>query len=172
MSLEKLSIMGSSGSQVEVKRNAMLIHRLDKTEGFGWTTVTADIAAGETAVLVTNLSTTKHLHIVKAFAFSDVHSALLLNLPTFATFTGTAVVGIPLNRAAISIAPATAWADETGNGSENTFARVSTNELSTGQHGVTIELGDIVKLGYRDSFSIDIVANSTAFYTAVIGYYH
>ncbi len=171
MNLDKLSIIGSSGSQVEVERDALQIYTPDETEGFSWTTATADIVAGETAILVTNLSTTKVLRITQAYIFSDVHSAILLNLPTFATFTGTAVVGIPLNRSSISIAPATAYADETGNGSENTFARISTNELTTGQHGVSVDLKGMVALGYRDSFSMDIVAESAEFYSMVMGYY-
>ena len=172
MSLDELRIMGSSGSQLEVQRNALLIHTPDEAEAFSWTSATADIDLTDTAILVTNLSTTKHLHIVQAYIYVNATTAILLNLPSFATFTGTAVVGIPLNRSSISVAPATAWSDETGNSNENTFARVTTNELTTGQHAVLINLEGMVKLGYRDSFSMDIVAEPTSFYSMVMGYYH
>jgi len=172
MSLDELRVMGASGSQVEVERNSLLTYNPDEAEAFAWTSATANLAAGGTAILVTNVSTSKHLHIQRAYIYSDVHSAVLLTLPAYATFTGTAITGIPLNRSAISIAPAIAWGNETGNASDGVFARTSTTELDTGQYGEWIELNGIVKLGYRDSFAMDIVADSGAFYSMVLGYFH
>lgn len=178
MHTNELALMGPSSSQIDVVKNtedspnAVLVNRTVEPEAFSWTTVTANIDLTDTAILITNLSTAKHLHIVRAYIWVDVHTAVDLNLPDYGTFTGTAVTGIPLNRRSISIAPALAYADETGNGNENTFARISTNELATGQQGQFIELDGKVKLGYRDSFSMDIVAESGAFYSMVIGYYH
>ena len=173
MSLDELRIVGSGNTlNVVGDHDALLTFKPDEPEGFAWTSATANIDAGDTALLVTNLSTSKHLHIVSAYIFSDVHTQILFTTPSFATFTGTAVVGVPLNRGAISVAPATAFADETINGSGNVFARTSTNELTTGQFGQTLELGGKLKLGFRDSIGIDIVAESTAFYAMILGYYH
>lgn len=171
MSIDKLRIMGSSGSQLEIRDNSLLTYEPDEVQAFSWTSATAVIAAGETALFLTNRSSSKKLHIVRAFVYSDVHSQILFTTPQYGTFTGTVVVGAPLNRGAISIAPATAYADETGNDSGNVFARISTTELDTGQYGEWLELDGKLILGYRDSIGIDIVANSAAFYAMILGYY-
>ncbi len=173
MGLEEIPLIGASGSQAEVdKREALLTFNVDEKQYFGWTSVTADIDAGDTAILITNDSDSKHLHIVRAYIYTDVHTQVLFNLPSFGTFTGTAIAGIPLNRAAISVAPATAWGDETGNDSSNVLARLSTNELTTGQFALWAEFDGKVKLGFHDSFSIDIVAEPAAYYSFVLGYFH
>ncbi len=173
MPASTIAIAGLSGSQVDVIDNSLITFNPDEQAAFGWTTATADLGTGgDTALLITNVSSSKHLHIARAFIWVDVHTQILFTTPAFATFTGTAVTGIPLNRAGISIAPATAFADETGNGSDNVFARTSSNELTTGQQGQWIELDGKLTLGYRDSFGIDVVADSAAFYTFVLGYFH
>ena len=171
MSLNTITLSGSSGSQVDVRNNALLTYIPDEVQGFSWTSATADIDAGDTALLVTNLSTSQNLHIARAYVYSDVHTQVLFTLPIFGIFTGTAVTGIPLNQSAKSVAPVTAWADETGNASGNVFARISTTELDTGQYGEWLELDGKVILGYRDSIGIDIVAESGAFYSCIIGYF-
>ena len=169
---DEIHLQGRSGSQLDVQRDAMLVQSADKREPFSWTSVTADIAGGETALLITNLSDSKHLHIVRAYCFSDVETAILFTLPAFGAFAGTAVVGQALNRTGITIAPATAYADETVNASDGVFARIYTNEATGSQKGIWIELDGLVKLGVRDSFGIDIVVDSGAFYTFVLGYFH
>ncbi len=171
MPASEIAIAGLSGNQVDVVSNSLLTFEPDESQVFAWTSATADIDAGDTALLITNLSSSKTLHIVRAYVWSDVHTQVLFTLPTFATFTGTAVVGVPLNRQKISIAPATAWADETVNGSENVFVRTSSNELTTGQQGQWVDLDGKVQLGFRDSMGIDIVAESAAFNTFVLGVY-
>jgi len=171
MAAEDYRIMGLSGSQVDVIGNSLVTYEPDITEAFAWTTATANIAGGACALLVTNRSSSKDLYIARAYIFSDKAGAVLFTLPTYGAFTGTAVTGIPLNRSAISIAPATAYANETVNTSENVFARISTTELDTGQYGEWLELDGKVQLGYRDSIGIDIVVDSGAFYSMIIGYY-
>lgn len=172
MPASEIAIAGLNGPQVDVVNNSLLTFEPDETEVFGWTTVSTDPGTGgETALLITNISTSKTLHIVRAYIWSDAHTQVLFTLPSFATFAGTAVVGIPLNRQKISIAPATAFADETANTSNNVFARTSSNELTTGQQGQWIDLDGKVQLGFRDSFGIDVVANIANFNTFVLGFY-
>lgn len=172
MPASEIAIAGLSGSQVDVIGHSLITFNPDEQEAFGWTSATEDLGTGgDTALLITNVSTSKTLHIVRAYIWTDVHTAVLFTLPTFATFTGTAVVGVPLNRQKISVAPATAWAKETGNASNNVFARISSNELTTGQQGQWIDLKGKVQLGFRASLGIDVVENSAAFYSFVLGYY-
>ena len=175
MPASEIAIAGLSGNQVDVIQkatNTLVTYNPDEENAFGWTTVTADIAGGETALFITNVSSAQHLHIKRLYIFSDKHTQILLTLPPFAAFTGTAVVGVPLNRAGARVAPATAYADETGNDSSNVFARISTNELDTGQFGEWVELDGQVILGHRDSIGIDIVVDGAAFYAFVLGYFH
>ncbi len=168
----EITLAGYSGSQADIYENALVIQDQDEGEAFSWTTVTADITVNETMLLVTNNSSTKHLHIVRAFVFVDVTTAIEFFMPVYGTFTGTAVAGIPLNRAGINVAPALAYADETGNTQSNVFLRIATNELATGQHGQWVEFGHNLALGYHDSLAVNVVAESVAFYTAFIGYFH
>ncbi len=167
----EITLAGYSGSQVDLYENALLTQDQDEREPFSWTTVTADIDLTDNGLIVTNNSTSKHLHIIRAFVFIDVTTAIEFYMPVFATWTGTAVTGIPLNRAGINIAPATALSDANV-AQANVILRIATNELTTGQHGQWVEFGDNLALGYHDSLAFDIVAESTAFYSAFIGYFH
>lgn len=143
-------------------------------EAYSWTAVTADVNAGDTALLVANTSATRRLVITDIWAFSDVPTQLKIHVPAEATLAGTAVVGVPLNRTNTAAAPATAKADETGNtfAAANTILTLKTNELTTDQFGVHADLKGAVVLGENDSIAVDLIAETAAFECTIWGYYY
>jgi len=167
------TIIGRTSQTMDVRSDgAVSTHKVEEDEAFGWTSVTANIDANDTAILVTNDSTTKHLHIVSMYAYADAPTAVDFFTPAYATITGTAITGIALNRSAVTIAPATALGDTTGDTLANIFATLYTNETTTDQHGVWLQLDGLLVLGYHDSAAIAIVAEPAVTNAAIIGYYH
>ena len=167
------TLIGRTGKIMEVNTNgAAVTCAIEEPETFGWTSVSKDIDANDTAILLTNDSSSKHLHIVRAYAYTNVPSAIDFFLPAFAAFTGTAITGIALNRTGVTVAPVTALGDTTGDTLANIFATLYTNELTTDQFGIWLELGGDLVLGYHDSFGIAMVAEPTLTNSAIIGYFH
>ncbi len=171
------TILGRTGNIMDVRLDgAAAIHKPEEVEAFGWTTLTltggTDLAANETALLVTNDSTTKHLHITQMYIYSDVPSAFDFHCPVYGTFTGTAVTGVALNRSSTTIAPATAYADETGSALANIFATLYSNETAGDQHAVKLNLDGMLILGFHNSAAIAIVANPALVNAAIVGYFH
>ena len=167
------NVTGRTGSVLDVRADgAVPLYKADEPEVFSWTSATANIDANDTAILVTNDSTSKHLHITDMYVYSDVPSALDFFCPVYATITGTAITGICLNRASTTVAPVTALGDTTGDTLANIFATLYSNETATDQHGVWLKLNGLLTLGYHDSAAIAIVAASAVANAAIIGYFH
>jgi len=141
-------------------------------DAYCWATATADIAATETAILLCNNSTTKHLHIVKAYMYSDVPTQLQWHFPAYPTLAGTAITGVNLNRTSKNVAPASCYADETGNTQANIFMTVSTNEVTGDQRGLWLDFESAIILYYHDCIAMDVVADGAAFEAAIFGYFH
>ena len=166
-------IVGSSGQNLDVRSDgAVPLFQAEENEVFSWTSVTADIDANDTVILVTNDSTTKHLHITDMYVYSDVPSAIDFFTPAFATFSGTAITGIALNRTGVTVAPATALGDSAGDTLANIFATLFTNETVTDQFGVWLRLNGLLSLGFHDSAAIAIVEASAVSNSVIMGYYH
>lgn len=141
-------------------------------EAFSWNSVTADIAATETALLVRNDSSSKKLVIEKLYVYSDVPTAIDVHLVT-ATFTiaGTAVVGVCLNKASATVADATAKTDETGNTQGDIIVTLHTPELTTAAESIEYDFNGSVILGQNQAIGVDIVADSAAFECTIVGYF-
>ena len=152
------------------------IHHISEHDGlaFSWTTVSADIGGGDTALLITNTDPNRSLHIDSLYVWSDVATQFKVHFPAYATnFSGTTVAGLNLNRKSSNTALAVALADEVNNTfvAANTVLTLRTNELATDQFGIMMRNANGIILGYHDSFAIDIVADSAAFETTVWGYF-
>ncbi len=167
------TIIGRTGQTMDIRGDgAVTTHRVEEDEAFGWTSATANIDANDTVILVTNNSDTKHLHIEQMYVYSDVPSALDFFSPAFATFTGTAITGVAMNRAATTVAPVTALGDTSGDTLANIFATLYSNETAGDQHGVWLNLDGGLILGYHDSAAIAIVAASAVANGYISGYFH
>ncbi len=167
------TIQGRDGSLLNVSdAGAAHVHRYEEPEMFAWTSVTADIDGNDTVILLQNDSTTKHLHITKTYAYTDVPSAVDFFAPAYAVITGTAITGVCLNRTAITTAPVTCLGDTTGDTLANIMATLYTNETAGDQHGVWLDFGGLLILGYHDIFAIALVAAPAVTNAAIFGYFH
>jgi hypothetical protein len=139
---------------------------------FSWTTVTDDIDATDTALLICNTHQTKNLYITQVNLWTDVHAQFQIHSPAYsASFTGTAVTGVNLNRKSLEVAQAVAYADETANTQANIIETIRNNEVGTDQFEVNRNYDGAIILGYQKSIAIDIVEESGAFQATVLGYY-
>jgi hypothetical protein len=144
-----------------------------KGDAYSFTAVSADINAGDTALLVANQSKDRLLVIEKVYAYSDVPTQLKVHCPAVGTWAGTAVVGVNLNRLSTKTADAVAYADETGNtfAAANTVVTLNTNELTTAEFPVEYDFKGAVILGYDDAIAVDIIAESAAFDCTFLTYF-
>ena len=167
------TIIGRTGQTMGIRSDgAVTTHRVEEEEAFSWTAATAVPTTADTAILVTNDSTTKHLHITSLYCYVDIATTLDFFAPAFAAFTGTAITGVALNRTGVTVAPATALGITTGDTLANIFATLYTRETATDQEGIWLHLDGLMVLGYHDSVGIAIVGNAGTYNAAVMGYYH
>jgi len=152
------------------------IHHASQFHGlaFGWTAVSAALAGNDTALLVCNTDPERSLHIDSIYIYSDTPTQVKIHFPAYnASFTGTAVTGLNMNRTSNIVALATAYADETANAlvAANTILTLATNELTGDQFGIMVRDMNGIILGYHDSIAVDVVAGAAAFECTIWGYY-
>jgi hypothetical protein len=140
---------------------------------YSWTSVSADLAAGDTAILLCNDDPTRKLHVDMVYMYSDVPTQFKFHYPAYAAWSGTAITGINFNRSSNEIALASCYADEVTNtfAATNVFLTTRSNELTTDQFGVNLSFRNSVILGYHDSIAVDIIADSAAFEATIWGYF-
>lgn len=169
----------NSSHQVETRavQISPMCAATERGDAFSWTSVTGNLAALATGLLVANLSKTRKLVIQSLYVYSDVPTLLKVHVPVAATWAGgTEVVGNNLNREMASVLPdAVAYRDEAGCAfaAANTILTIATNETTTDQFGVMIENlhGGAIILGYDDAIAVDVVADSGAYEMTISGYY-
>lgn len=169
----------NSSHQIETKAVEVSPMRAatERGDAFSWTSVTGNLAANATGLLVANLSKTRLLVIQSLYVYSDVPTLLKVHVPVAATWAGgTEVVGVNLNRELASVLPdAVAYRDEGGStfAAANTVLTIATNEFATDQFGVMIEnLHDgAIILGYDDAIGVDVVADGAAYEMTISGYF-
>jgi len=146
-------------------------------DAFSWTAVSADLGAGGTGLCLVNDSSARLLVLSSAYVWSDVASQIKLHLPAAATWAGTAVVGVNLNTSFANNAPASGYANETGNALvagqviKTVYSPVLTNGQVTTNLGVHIDFKDSVILGNNEALAADWVADSGAFECTFVGYF-
>ena len=167
------TLLGRTRQTMDVRGDgAASTHRVEEDEAFSWTAGTVVPTTADTIILVTNDSTTKHLHITSMYLYTDIATTLDFFSPAYGTFTGTAITGIALNRTAVTVAPATALGITSGDTLANIFATLYTRETATDQEGIWLHLDGLMVLGYHDSVGIAIVGNAGTSNAAIFGYYH
>lgn len=167
------TIVGRTSKVMDIRTDgAVSTHLQEEKEAFSWTTVSVNPTTADTILLVTNDSDKKHLHIVNCYLYCDIPTAIDFFLPAYATFTGTAVTGIALNRSAVSVAPATALGITSGDTLANIFATLYTNELTSALFPIRLQLDGLLVLDYHDSVGIAIVGLAGLCNAAIMGYYH
>ena len=178
--------IGDSGVTAEVNSNHQLsckgvgvaaIHEATlKGDAYSWNSVSADLAAADTALAVGNESSTRLLVIAGCYIACDLATQVDFHFPAYPTWAGTAVTGVNLNRASTKIAPATAYTDETGN-TQGAIFLTGYHYISTvGQEStcppVWYSFDDAVILGEHDIIGVDVVENTAArFECTLIGYF-
>jgi len=147
-------------------------------EAFSWTAVSADIDAGDTALVVTNKSDTKWLVISSAYIRVDVETQVKFHLPAVFTATpGTEVVGVNLNTNFANTALAKAYCDDDGVAfvAANTILTLylpnAVNAQVTTSISQLVDFKDAVILSYNESLAVDIVTEPGALECTFTGYY-
>lgn len=142
-------------------------------DAYSWTIVTDDIATTENMLSVINQSRSRLLRITKFYAWADVPAVFHVHCPAPASWTGTAVVGVNLNRSSLKTADTVAYRDETGDtyAAANDILAMQNNETTGDEFGVEWDFEGAVVLGYDDCVSCYIVGDSAAINCSFFGYY-
>ncbi len=180
-------ILGGGGNIANVNTKSQLLTRAIAVppiheasllgNAFSWTAVSADINAGDTGLLVSNTADSKWLVISRAYLWADTAAQIKVHVPAAATYTGTAVVGVNLNRNFANNAPAVAYADETVNAFvaanviETVYSPLAVNAQVTTSFAVQVDFKDAVILGTNDAIAADIITESALLEVTFVGYY-
>ncbi|MCK5601953.1 hypothetical protein KAR91_08795 [Candidatus Pacearchaeota archaeon] len=175
------SIIAEVNSKQQLLTRAIAVSQIHEAsllgKAFSWTAVTADIDAGDTALLVANRDSANDLVICRASFRSDVASQIKIHCPAVATWAGTVVTGNNLNRNFANNALADARADETGNAFvasqviETLYQGLGVNGQVTTGYQMSVDFKDSIILGYDDAVAADIIAEGGAFEATFVGYY-
>jgi len=175
-----ITIRGTSdGSLVEVVNGAILQRTLTDWEqavadgdAYSWTNATYDPDAHDTILGVENDSVARDLVIERAWVNTDAAGQFVVHTSSGVTMAGTAVVGVNLNRGSGNVAPATAFADETGNGQQagGYTGRIMTGFLaSNGLIEIDLDNGVVLPTGWN--IGIDLTAAATGSVMTIWGYF-
>ena len=146
-------------------------------DAYSWTAVSADIVAGETGLLVSNVHSSRLLVISRAYVWTDTAAQIKIHVPAAATYDGTVVVGVNLNRNYANNSSTVAYADETGstfaaaNVIETVYSPLAVNGQVTTSFGVAIDFKDALILGENDAIAADLITENAAFEVTFVGYF-
>ena len=168
---------GSTGLVAEVnKANQLLVRSVTEPEiedasedgqAYTWTSGNIDIDAGDTILLVKNLSDT-NLHVSAIVISSgNVDTRYTIHFPTTdVTVAGNTITGVNMNTGSANVADASAASDETGNSQGDIVVDVSLLALTT----QTLLTPGVI-LAKNKSIAVDQVTESTAGSATIIGHY-
>jgi hypothetical protein len=145
----------------------------DEGEYYSWNFVAADLATGETAIMVCNNSSTKKLIVDIMYMWGDAPCQYDIHFPAYATWAGTAITGVNWNKASGKSADSTAIGDETGQASQgDILITLTSNELTGDQFGIMFDVGGKIVLGYHDAVAIDVIGAPALTEATITGYFH
>jgi len=152
---------------------ASALHRASlKGNAYAWNSVSYDAAAADTLLLVANNSSVQLLVIDSIYFYADAATAVDIHFPAKATWTGTAVTGVNLNRVSNKIADATAITDETGQATQGPiWITLHTIELTTAQGEIQYLVNGAIILGKDDAIAMDAVADLAGYEATIVGYF-
>lgn len=143
-------------------------------ESYTWTATSVDLAAGATALWLSNESTTRKLYITKIYVWADVPTQFAIHVPAYVAPAGTLVTGVNLNRTSGNAADALAYANETNNvyAAANVITMLRNNEATADEFGQWVDFEGALILGYHDPLAIDLIADTAAFECHIRGFFH
>lgn len=169
----------SDGSIAEVDDSALRVRPYSELEAaiaagdaYSWVNTTYNPDAADTILDVQNDSASRDLIIKKLWINSDTASEFVVHTSNGVTMAGTAVTGVNLNRGSANIAPATAKADETGNGqaAASYSGRIMTGFVA--QNGlVEVDLEEALVLPLGWNVGIDLITAATGSVMTIWGYF-
>ena len=176
---EQATIKGPSGSVLNAADNRALVrpqsgfdYALSQGNAYSWSNLTYDYDQHDTLLAVENNSASMDLHIERIYLVCDTVGQFTVFSASAITLAGTALVGVNLNRNSSNVAPATAKADETGQGEQAAgyLGRLLTGRLAV-NIGEMIEVGGTIVLPLDYMIGIDSNVNGWAFVATVWGYF-
>lgn len=191
MTLERIGLLDGTGkgfsakvnSQNQLHTKSVLITPLHdaalRGDAYAWNAVAVDIATGETMLLVNNNSASRLLVIDHAYVRGTIAGQIDFKLAdtTGLTLSGTAVIGVNLNRTSNAIADASAFADETVAGATTVFytyyQHLAVNIQTTTSPMARIDFDSAVILGEDDAIGMDTILEPTSdgFEATFVGYF-
>jgi hypothetical protein len=175
-----IAIIGASNSEtVNVEDNALLVRphsafdqAIADGNAYSWSSLTYDYTAIDTILGVQNTSSTLDLYIQDIWINGDTASQVVVHTASGVTMAGTnAVVGVNLDRSDSSLAPATAFDDETGNtGSVAYTGRVYVGRIAA-DVPFHLHVGGAIILPYDWMIGVDITAEGAAGNVTIHGYF-
>lgn len=136
---------------------------------FVWVSTTYDYAAADTILLVQNTDTDRDLKIHKMTWHGDAASTITVHCTDGAELTpsGTAIVGVNMNRKSGKTASAIAKRTETANVQGNVIGSFKVEVDKWDEW----DFDDVVILGTGDSIAADIVTDGAAAVVAFYGFF-
>jgi len=160
-------------SQADVLTTSAIHQAAIRGDAFAWNSVSENLAAGDTALCVRNLSQDRLLVINRIYVYSDIATAIDVHIQTSsATFGGTAVVGVNLNTSSAEVADANAATNDDTVTIGTIIFTLHTNEDTADQFSVDYVTNDEIILGTNGCIGVDILAEIVAGHEcSIIGYY-
>ena len=175
------NMIASVNARNQLLTRAIMVSMLHEAtlrgDAYAWTSVSADIDTGDTALLVSNTAASRLLVMDYAYIWTNVAAQVKLHLPAAAVYTGTIVVGKNLNTRFGNAAPAVAYTDETANAfvAGNTIQTLWISEGTNGQttcvKGETIDFMGGVILGTSGAMALDIITEPTGHEVTFVGHF-
>ncbi len=172
-------IGGSSGQAVEVDNKAMRVqdygpfeYAVANGDAYSWANLTYDPGGADTILGVQNNSSARDLYIQEIHIAGDTASQMVVHSSSAVTMTGTAFVGVNLNRNSGKVAPATAKTNETDNGqAAATYSgRLYTVQIAA-DTTLIIPVNGAIVLPNDWTIGVDYTTASTAANVSIIGYF-
>lgn len=176
-----MQVEGKSGRKLDVKDDQVLVSTMSaiqratlRGDAYVWNSVSADIGATDVFISVRNLSNDRLLVINRIYVWTDVPTALDIDIQTSATAfgaAGTAIVGVNLNTSSAKVADAEGYTDDDDVSQGTIIATLHTNEATADIFPIDFPTDDAIVLGTNGIISVDCVADSAAFECSVVGYF-
>jgi len=171
-----MNFKGKSGNPVEVDSDCRILVDAKsewllaslKGDAYIWTNETAALAGDDTAMSVRNDHSSKNLHIWKVKLHGIAESQVEIYATTAVyTPTGTAVVGVNLNRTTNKVAEATAIYDDTAVAQGGIVERIRIKADTDYE----VDFGGAFILGHDQAIGIDLETANSECHVSVWGYF-
>ncbi len=177
--MEQIQIRNAAGEVVEISEGR--VHARGRSDfeaallagrAFSWANATYDYDALDTILGIANDSDDYDLHVERIICTGDTATEVVVHTSPGVVMAGTIVQGVNLNRGSALVPPATARADETGNGQQ---AAGYTGRIVTGRFAANglleFGLGGGLILPRDWNVGVDYTADGGAANVVVWGYF-